>query len=357
MGRLLPRAAEEATPTEIPRVRAIHPWAWWLWGLAAAVVASLAASWPTLLLTGAAVVLVVKMQRPRAQISFHLQLAILVVVMRLFFRILLGGPAEGTVLFTLPQVDLPDWAAGIQLGGPVTAEELLYSATDAARLGAIVLAVGAASLLADPRAALRSVPAALHDLSTAIVITCTVLPQLVTSAARVNRAQRLRGHSRRGLRASARVVVPVLEEAVEGSLSLAASMEVRGYGRTRGQQRVGRGTTGALLASLLALILGACALLGLPPGQARWLGLAPEHWLTAALLAVGATAGMLCLRRAGRRLAVTRYRPVDWGPRGWAITTIALGSVTAALAGSFGEPACPALLAVPALLAPRGGRS
>lgn len=356
MGRLLPRVAdpEPIIPVAAPDEHTAHPWAWWLWGLAAAAVASLTAQWPVLLLTGAAVTVVVKMRRPRARFGFHLGLAFLVVATRLFFRILLGGPSSGTVLFVLPQLELPSWAAGIQLGGPVTVEELMASATDATRLGVIILAIGAASLLADPRAALRSVPAALHDLSTAIVITCTVLPQLVAAAGRVTRARRLRGHGGRGPRAALRVVVPVLEDAVEGSLTLAASMEARGYGRTRGSRPTGKGTTWALLVSLLSLTLGVCALLGLPPGNNRWFGLAPEHWLSVTLMVGGAAIGLLFLGRAGRQLAVTRYRPAGWGSSGWVLTAVALGSVIASvLPGELAPLICPILVAVPVLLRER----
>ena len=76
----------------------------------------------------------------------------------------------GTVLFTLPSVALPGWAAGVTLGGPVTLDALAVALFDAIRLAAMLLCVGAANSLANPRTALKSVPAALRDISTAVVI-------------------------------------------------------------------------------------------------------------------------------------------------------------------------------------------
>ncbi|RRD45227.1 CbiQ family ECF transporter T component [Tessaracoccus sp. OH4464_COT-324] len=340
----VPPAVEERPPARL------HPWAWWLWAIGAAIVVSLTDQLTVIVATAAVVVLIARIRRPAGRLSPFLLLAGFIVVARLLFRILLGDQTGGTVVLRLPELPLPDWAAGIQLGGPVTAEELLWTLQDASRLAAVVLAVGAASVLAEPRTTLRTIPAALHDLSTALVITLTVLPQLVLGMRRVQRARRLRGQATRGARATLRLLVPVLEDAVDSSMSLASSMECRGYGRTRDGRRVGRGNTLILLASLACLILGAFVLLGVPLSPTRVLGLAPEHWLAAALLALGAAAGVATLARAGRHLAVSRYRPPVWGPRAHlACATAGLAvAATATLPAPWGL-ASPALLALPAL--------
>lgn len=235
-------------------------------------------------------------------LRFYLALAAVIVAIRLVFQIVFGGVRTGTVLFRLPEIRLPEWAAGIRFGGPVTVEALLLSGTDAVRLAVLILAVGAAMSLADPRTVLRSVPAALHDISVAIVITLTVLPQIIASAVRINRGRRLRGSSTHGLRRLVGTVVPVLEDSVESSMSLATSMEVRGYGRTRRQRRVGLATTLALLASLALLGIGVFVLLGVPGGT----------WPAVVLLGAGAGLGATMLARSSKRLAVTRYRPAPW---------------------------------------------
>lgn len=227
-----------ALPAPVASVRvrrSLHPWAWWAWAMSLAIGVSLVRNPLLLALFLAAVMYVVVARRSDAvwarSLRAYATLAAMVFGIRLFFQITLGGLRDGTVLFTLPSLALPDWAAGIQLGGPVTAEALWFVLCDAGRLAVLLCCVGAANTLANPRRALRNVPRSLYRLATAVVIAVTVAPQLIESAQRVRRAQRLRGASTRS-HAVRRLVVPVIEDAIERSMSLAASMESRGFGRT-----------------------------------------------------------------------------------------------------------------------------
>ena len=112
--------------------------------------------------------------------SFRLYviLGIVIVVMRVVFRVILGGGDEttGTVVLELPEVPLPGWVLGIRLFGPVTQEALLAGLYDGMRLATIVICVGAANSLANPKRLLRSVPAALHEVGTALVVAVTDAP-------------------------------------------------------------------------------------------------------------------------------------------------------------------------------------
>jgi energy-coupling factor transport system permease protein len=90
--------------------------------------------------------------------------------------------------------------------------------------------------------------------SVAVVIALTVAPQLVQSAIRVRRARRLRGGRVTGLRAVRALAIPVLEDAVDRSLALAAAMEVRGYGRTRSGGRRGAQPAGSFMVAALGLL-------------------------------------------------------------------------------------------------------
>lgn len=305
------RAATQApTTASVPvaaRPRRLHPWAWWGWALGVAVAAS-TTTHPWLLLglaaTVVAVVLWCRDDSPWARaIWAYVVLALVVVAIRLLFVGLMGGAGGATTLFRLPRVPLPEWAAGVNIGGPVTAERLLAGAQDALRLGLVLLAVGAANALANPKRALRSVPSALYDVSVAVVIAITVAPQLVQSTLRVRRARRLRGGRTRGLGAIRTIAVPVLEDAVDRSLALAAAMEVRGYGRTRLDGPPRRRLTGTLMTgSLVLLCLGVYLLLGAQ---------APTP-VAVALLLAGGVAALAGLAVSGRRLRVTRYRPDPW---------------------------------------------
>ena len=166
--------------------------------------------------------------------SFRLYalLAAVTVVLRVVFRIIFGGQEIGHVLLDLPEIPLPDWAAGVRLLGPVTSEALLAGLYDGLRLATIILCVGAANSLANPKRLLASVPPALYEIGTALVVAVTIFPQLADSARRVRAAQALRGGATTGVGRLRRFLVPVLEDALERSLALAAGMDTRGYGRS-----------------------------------------------------------------------------------------------------------------------------
>lgn len=281
----------------------LHPWAWWCWAISIGIAVNGTTNPLLLLLIATAMVVVVMLRRSDApwakSVRVYLLLALFVIGMRLFFRILLGGSAGETVLFTLPSVPLPDWAAGIQLGGVVTAEAVVATLYESLRLAVMLLCIGAANALANPRQALRSVPAALYEASTAVVIALSVAPQLIESIQRVRRARRLRGASTTNLRALGTVAMPVLADAIDRSLSLAAGMESRGFARTSGLPT--RGTLPLMLLSSMAATLGVFLLLG------------STYWQVALwLMVLGMVGAGIGLKAAGARLKVTTYRPHPW---------------------------------------------
>lgn len=321
-----PRVAREGTRTT---GRRLHPWAWWAWALLVAAAVSMTTNPLLVLLVAAAVVSVALLKRTddlwARSLRVYLLLAAMVVLVRVVLQVLLGSDRPGTVLFTLPELPLPDWAAGIRVGGPVRAEFLLATVYDALRLGAMLLCVGAANALANPRRALRSVPSALHEVSVAVVIALTVAPQLVVSGVRAHRARRLRGGRTRGLRVVRTLLVPVLEDAVEQSMALAAGMEARGFGRTRpGTPRRLVGTL--LLGSVVALTYGTFVLLG---GAGALHGTGLPVWTGPVVLAAGVAAAAAGLWLSGRGAATTRYRPDPWRTPE---TLVALAGLAALLA-------------------------
>lgn len=293
----------------------MHPWAWWGWALGVAAAVSLGTNPLLNALIALGVTAVVVLRRtddPWARsVRAYFALAGFVLVFRLLFAILLGGGLGTTVLFSLPELPLPGWAAGIRLGGAVTSERLAFAVYDALRLGLMLICLGAANALANPRRALKSVPPALYEASVAVVIALSVAPQLVESAQRVRRAQRLRGGTGTGWRAVTAVALPVLADAIDRSIALAAGMESRGFGRTRQGRRPAPAETLALLGGVGLLTLGGFLLLTFPEPDARA--------LSAALALAGLAALVLGLRTSGRRLGVTRYRPQPWTPRDTAL--------------------------------------
>lgn len=289
----------------------LHPLAWWAWAMALAIAAARApgvGAATAVLVATVAVVAVRASDTPTARLfPGYLLLGAGIVVTRVVFHVLVGIKPPGTVLLDLPTLRAPDWAVGVHLLGPVTTTGLATAATAGLQLAVLVICFGAASALADPRRALRSLPAALHHLGTAVVIAVSVTPQLVTAAATVRRAQRLRGTPQRGWHAVRATTLPVLTDALDRSLALAASMDTRGFARSASGRRDPR--TGPLLAvALVSLAIGAYGLL---TSAAGWQG---GLWVLA-----GTSATVAATRVAGRSVRYTRYRPDRWGADEWRV--------------------------------------
>lgn len=328
--------------------RPLHPVAWWVWALGLATAASRTTN-PLLLAVVLAVagyvVISCRSDAPWARsFSAYLVLGLVVIGLRVVLHTLLGAVDDGHVLLTLPEVTLPDWAAGVAIGGPVTAEGLLAAVYDGLRLAVLLCCVGAANALANPKRALQSLPAALYEVGVAAVVALSVAPQLVESVQRVRRARRLRGAGGRGPRALRGIAVPVLEDALERSLALAAAMDSRGYGRSGDAPRSARRLTGALLVGgLLGLALGLYGLLdSSTPGPLGGAALALGVLLSAAGLALG-----------GRRVHRSRYRPDPWAlPEHLVATSGVVAAVAVVITGvvapetlhpAVSPPAWPAL--------------
>lgn len=280
-----------------------HPAAWWLWGLGLATAASRTTNPVLLLLIIGVCILVVTERRDPATANTlvpFLVIGLFVVIFRVVMTMILGNGIIGdTVLFTVPRIPLPDWAANVRIGGPVTLESLLYAVYDGLRLAAILACLGAANALASPRRLLRYLPATLYDVGTAVVVGLTFAPQLLADARTVRAARTLRGHGGRGLGEMARLAVPILETAFERSLHLAASMESRGYGRAVTVTAGGRRLASTLaLTGLLGVLAGLYGLLDASAGGILGLPLLIVGvLLAAASLVVGASRD----RRSGYR--------------------------------------------------------
>ncbi|WP_045305139.1 energy-coupling factor transporter transmembrane component T [Saccharothrix sp. ST-888] len=294
--------------------RQLHPGAWWLWALGLGAAASRTTNPLLLLLIVAVAGYVVATRRGDAPWSrsygTFLRLGLMVLGIRLVFALLLGSPVPGThVLLTLPRLPLPDWAQGVRIGGRVTAEALLFALYDGLKLATLLVCVGAANALASPARLLRALPGALYEAGVAAVVAMTFAPNLVADVQRVRAARRLRGGTDRGVRAVLGVGLPVLESALERSVSLAAAMDTRGFGRTATvAPRVARTTAALTLLGLLGVCVAAYGLL-----SADGTGWA----LPLLLLGLASAAGGLLL--GSRRAVRTRYRPDPWALREWSV--------------------------------------
>ncbi|HEX2902026.1 MAG TPA: CbiQ family ECF transporter T component [Jatrophihabitans sp.] len=315
--------------------RSLHPVAWWVWAASLAVAASRTANPLLLLIILAVLGYVVTARRTEAPwakgFKYYLWFALVVVAVRVAFRSVFasGLSPHDHILFTLPQLHTPHWYSGIQLGGPVSLEATLSAAIDGLRLGTLLCCLGAANTLANPKRALRVLPGALYELGVAVTVAISVAPQLVESAQRVARARRLRAGRSRGVRALRAIAVPVLEDALDRSLKLAAAMDSRGYGR-RGRATAGsRRLTGSLM--LLGMLGLSVSVYGLcDPHAPRMLGV-PSLLAGAALCAAGLSLG-------GRRVSRSSYRPDPWRWPEWLVAGSGLASAMLLLLSASFDP-------------------
>ncbi|MBI4728499.1 MAG: hypothetical protein HY775_03240 [Acidobacteria bacterium] len=168
-------------------------------------------------------------------------------------------------------------------------------------------------------------PRFLAEAGLVVTIGLAFAPSILRSAAEVRDAQRLRGHRARGIRGAVPLVVPVLAGALERAVTLAESMESRGYGRVAdGLHRDEALARAGVLASLISLATGlGLVVFGRGPLALRWV------MLGAAAAGTGAS-----LRALSRLVPRTRFRPerLDGFDGALAAGSVAVAAAVAAAA-------------------------
>lgn len=221
--------------------RTLHPLAWWIWAGSLAISVARESSVLMACAIVGVVAVVVKTKSEDApwakSFQWSLKVGLWVIAIRTLTGVLIGVPVPGRTLFSIPQIHLPTWMPGIRIGGAVTLERLTSTAHEGIMLAAIIALLGAAASLSSPHRLLRSLPVMVYEFGVAVVIATSVLPQLVTSAARIREAQKLRGQETRGVKNWRRLALPLLEDSLSRSLELAAAMDSRGYGFSRRRSR------------------------------------------------------------------------------------------------------------------------
>ena len=310
-------------PLTLTEDRFLHSGAWWLWSIFLAAMAAGTTNPIFLLSIISVVLLVVKFRKSDApwskSIKGFLIAAILIVFIRIFLVVITPDIFGDTLLFTLPEIDLPSVFTGVKLGGDIKANTVYYAFQEGLRLATILVCIGGAQSLASPTRMLKSIPAALYEVGLAIVVALTFAPQLAFDAKRVRDAQYLRGRKTKGIRALAKTFVPVLEGAMERALQLASAMDSRGYGR-----KIHLDPEKRRLSNVLMLL----GLLGILFGLAGLLGVFSQTNIGVFTLLMGTGLSILSLWFAGKNASRTNYRPDKWHiPEVLVITTSLLGLV------------------------------
>ncbi len=293
-----------------------HPGAWWIWSLLVASAALRTTNVIVLALVIAVATQVVVARSdpswPWARIQrYVLGFAVVMGVLRLGLVAAFAPRTPGTVLLTLPTVDLPTWMAGVSVGGPVTTGAMLTGIIESMRLIALLAAFTVPPSLVSPHRTVRALPDGVAELGVITTVALTVTPAAAEHVKRLAETRRLRGRPHRGLRGLKGSITAVLEGSFDHSLTLAASMDARGYGGRRpGEDPGARRTAAALLvAAVVVASLGAFVLLN--PGGSRLVG--------AGAMVLGALFVTLALRGASTRSTRTRYRQLHWTSSDWVL--------------------------------------
>ena len=240
------------------------------------------------------------------------RLAMVFVLFTVAANALLGGHGA-TVLLRLPswQWRADDGRVLFQLGGPVTAESLTEGLISAVALLAVIYALAAFNTLADHYQLLRDLPAVFYQGATVISIALTFLPQLVTAQRQIRQAHALRGQRIRGLRDLLPLLVTLLAEGLDRAMTLAESMEARGFSGAPRPPRVRRLLRWGIALGL-ALALAGSVLRGIGRPGGVWL-------LASGLVVLGVTLWWL-----GKDVQRTRHRRAVWRRRDTLLTVASL---------------------------------
>ena len=284
----------------------IAPGAWWFLGLSFAICAGISSSTPALLAIQILAVLIVLLAREHAPWSrsllFYICTAALVVLIRVTFRIIFNFDSPDQIALNLPAIRIPFGPLGeIDLLGRVSQSSITAALRDGLRMSAIILSIGMANSLANPRRLLKSTPAALYGVTSSFVIALNLAPQLIASAKRIRLSSQLRNESNRPSK-GVMLISPILEDSIDRSMALAASMDARGFGRrgnlTKLQIRFSRV---ASLVSISALAVGSYLLLT-----------SDAVWATFTSFTLGVAGIYASLRVTGSSTLKTRYITHPW---------------------------------------------
>ena len=213
-----------------------------------------------------------------------------------------------TVLFAIPAT----WPL---IGGPITAEALVYGTLNGLVLTALFTAFTVLNLAVPVRDLIRFIPRAFYPVAVVASIAVTFAPATLRQMQQIREAQAIRGHRMRRLRDWLPLFIPLLTGGLERALQLAEAMASRGFGAAGEEAHKGRVQIVSVL-GLLAILSGGL----LTAWQQTFWGLL--------LIIAGSAAIVGTLWLTGRSIPHTTYRRAPWGYREWLVTGGAFVAVT-----------------------------
>jgi energy-coupling factor transport system permease protein len=300
-------AARARTPAPVTDERVVGRWhagVWMVWALAAAACVELAPSPVYVALVIAIAGLTVALH---ARPGPYARAFPILVGVGVFFAVarmvltVLTTHGVGEVLFTTPDVTLPRLLGGFTVGGTIELPVMVQSLTEGFAIVGVMAVFGAFNSVVSHSELVQSTPRAFYEVGLVVVVALAFVPSTLAAIADVRDADRARTGGRVVRRGRLlRQILPVLELGLERAVTLAESMDARGFARTGAGPR-DRVAGWCGVASLLALAGAFVALVGDRRTLAAIVGGAGAVGLVVAVLL--ASAGTERIRYRPRRMA------------------------------------------------------
>ena len=274
---------------------------WWLISLALLLSASITSNSVIQLSIIGFSLLTSGRSRGLKAIKLYLWLMLVVFSTRLLFAFVFNFDAESTdIAYEFPAILVNLGPLGkFTLIGNLSNAALYSALSQGLKLVAIIASIALANSMANPRKLLKLTPAAFYDFAAALSVAFNLIPQLAQSIERVTKAQRIRNQNRRNF---GTIVVPVLEDALDSSMNLAASMDSRGFGR---KPQMSKSITFILRS------LNVCALLAIAAASYLLLGTSGQPaaaWLLIVVAVLATASNMIIAARLSTRTRVTKLQ-------------------------------------------------
>ena len=190
------------------------------------------------------------------------------------------------------------------VGGPITLESLFFGLSSGLNLFAILLLFAAFNVAVETHRLLRWIPVGLFQAGVVVSIALAFIPQMISGLQSIREAQRIRGHRFRGIRDLLPLFVPLLTTGLERSLTLAESMEARGFGGilSHPSRRMTNLVRVLTLAGFVFILPGAVVSTLISPAQAWGAG----------ITVIGMGLLVVALYLQGRQVRRTFYRMDHW---------------------------------------------
>jgi energy-coupling factor transport system permease protein len=311
-------APAPVTPVGAPAVLAAATWhagVWLVWALAAGTCVQLAPSPVYVALVIAIAALAVSAHARPGPYARAFPVLVGVGVFFAVVRMLLTVATThglGDVLFTTPSFHLPQLLGGFTVGGTVELPVMLQSLAEGFAIVGVMAVFGAFNGVVTHSELVQSTPRAFYEVGLVVVVALAFVPSTLAAIGDVRDADRARTGGRVVRRGRLlRQLVPILELGMERAVTLAESMDSRGFARAGPAPRDHvAGWCG--VASLLALGGSFVALIGERRSLAAVLGLAGVVGLAVAIV----------LASSGAQRP--RYRPRRMTAADWATSAAVL---------------------------------